>query len=612
MSRIPPVSLEELKTYPTMTSWFRPDLLAKLVWRVVVSEMFGQYADRRLIVAALDPILEVDLLQRAKQFVPETKFDNPDDRPPTLFEKDSEEAVWIDFVADLGDGFDATFAIASLLSQETLKVGDLSLPRGKLLVMGGDEVYPTASPENYRERLIHPYNWAFPDPEPGLINGPPVYAIPGNHDWYDGLVLFLAFFTRRTLHLHLGGWRSWQRRSYFAIQITEKWWIWAMDAHLDDDVDQPQKDYFDRMAKNMPAGSKIILCGPEPGWLYTLKKGNKSLSVVDNIAWSAVNAKANLQIPIIVSGDTHHYSRYSGNDGVTQFITSGGGGAFLHGTHWLEDTVDLAGKSDNDKWLNRKVNKLSLKTSPAASHGEVTEEACYPKRADSRKMILGDFKFVVLNPGFCMLLGAVYWLAGLLMVHGGKDGVVLAIVVMALGFWGYTKREEGNSTKVKLVSLANGLIHSAGIAFSAFCFSRLNAGLPDFGGWVAPSIAVFLLEMASVGFLFGGFLFGAYLYVSSRFLNMNRNDAFSAMRLDTHRNFLRIRIKGDEVTIYPIGLTRVPKRTEWKFNDKKVGKPAPAYVPDDPLAPHLIEGPIVVTTAPAPVTPAPAKAPNEE
>jgi hypothetical protein len=96
------------------------------------------------------------------------------------------------------------------------------------------------------------------------------------------------------------------------------------------------------------------------------------------------------------------------------------------------------------------------------------------------------------------------------------------------------------------------------------------------------------------GFAVGGFLFGAYLYVSSRFLNMNQNDAFSAMRLDSHRNFLRIRIKDDEATIYPIGLTRIPSRSEWKFNDAKRGTPAPVYVPDDPLAPHLIEGPIVV------------------
>src|ERR1700709_468242 len=117
MSVPPKITLDELKKYPTMTSWLRPDLLAKLLWRVVVSDLFGQYADRRLIVAALDPVRPEEFVQRARQFFPGTPFENEADRPPTLFTPDDEGAVWIDFVADLGDGFDATFAIASLLSQ---------------------------------------------------------------------------------------------------------------------------------------------------------------------------------------------------------------------------------------------------------------------------------------------------------------------------------------------------------------------------------------------------------------------------------------------------------------------------------------------------------------
>jgi hypothetical protein len=89
-------------------------------------------------------------------------------------------------------------------------------------------------------------------------------------------------------------------------------------AQLADDVDQPQKDCFDQVARRMLVGPKIIFCGPEPGWLYRLQQGNKSLGVVNNIAWSAINAKRDLQIPIVLSGNTHHYSRYSGTDGVTQ------------------------------------------------------------------------------------------------------------------------------------------------------------------------------------------------------------------------------------------------------------------------------------------------------
>lgn len=102
-------------------------------------------------------------------------------------------------------------------------------------------------------------------------------------------------------------------------------------------------------------------------------------------------------------------------------------------------------------------------------------------------------------------------------------------------------------------------------------------------------------EMAIAGFAFGGFMFGVYLYVSARFLDINQNDAFSALLVDGYRNFLRFTITENAVTIYPIGLTRVPARHEWHPNEKKVGLPSPAYVPVPALQPHLIEQPIIVT-----------------
>ncbi len=100
--------------------------------------------------------------------------------------------------------------------------------------------------------------------------------------------------------------------------------------------------------------------------------------------------------------------------------------------------------------------------------------------------------------------------------------------------------------------------------------------------------------MIVVGGLIAGALFGTYLYASSRWWNQNHNDVFSAMRLDSHRNFLRLRIQNDEVTVYPVGLDRVPKRREWRMNTQRAGSPPPAYVPMSPLTPRLIEGPIVI------------------
>jgi Calcineurin-like phosphoesterase len=585
-----PPSLEELAKYPTMTRWFRPGLLAKLLWRVIVAELFGQYADRRLIVAALDTVSDDELVERAQQFAPGSGNDDCTLTP------DAEGAIWIDYVADLGDGFDATYAIASLLAQETLTIAGHTTRRGQILIMGGDEVYPNASPETYQRQLRDPYDWAFPDPLPNSSKGPPVYAIPGNHDWYDGLVLFLALFSRKE-NLHLGGWRSHQRRSYFALRLTEKWWVWAVDAQLEDDVDQPQRDYFSAIARGMPEGANIILCGPEPGWLYTLKQGNKSLAVIDDVGWIALNKHKGLKIPLVLSGDTHHYSRYAGDDGVTQFITSGGGGAFLHSTHQLELTIDLDRAKDGFAWLGGRVKTLSLGRDPNPANAASPGEARYPTREESLAMLTGNFKFSADNPGFAILLGVLYWLLGLVTVHFHWDGICATVVLLLLGFWFYTKRQEGGGVKVLALTGANAVVHSIAVIVLASSFDQANANYLHLADWPRLSFLLFAGEMIVVGGLLAAALFGVYLYASSRWWNRNHNDAFSAMRLDSHRNFLRLRIKDDAVTIYPIGLDRVPRRNEWRRNSERQGSPPPAYVAVSPLMPRLIEGPLTVRSA---------------
>ena len=131
---VPP--LDDKTRYPNMAHWFDPVLLLKLLNNVVLSTIFGQYADRRLIIAALDTVPLDEHVKRAEAF-----------RSRLTADKDG--SVWIDWVADLGDGFDSTYAMASLLSREQLKVGDTLLPRGQTLIMGGDEVYPKATRQAY-------------------------------------------------------------------------------------------------------------------------------------------------------------------------------------------------------------------------------------------------------------------------------------------------------------------------------------------------------------------------------------------------------------------------------------------------------------------------------
>jgi hypothetical protein len=208
-------------------------------------------------------------------------------------------------------------------------------------------------------------------------------------------------------------------------------------------------------------------------------------------------------------------------------------------------------------------------------------------------MLKGDFEFALYNPGFALVLGVCYWLLGLIAVSTRWDGLYIVPLILLAGFWVYTSKQEGGGLKVVAVSSANAIVHGAAAISLARFFDRFNAAYLNAAPWPRFSFWLFALEMIVVGGFVAATLFGIYLYISSRWLNLNHNDAFSAMRRDSHRHFLRMRIKDDEIKIYPIALDQVPSRAQWQTNDKRTGSPAPAYVPNPPLVPRLIEGPIV-------------------
>ena len=92
------------------------------------------------------------------------------------------------------------------MSQPTLGVdGATALSRGAgCWCSAGIEVYPTASAKEYEDRLIGPFRRS---PAPRRPQ-PLLFALPGNHDWYDGLTAFLRIFTQER---NIGGWRTVQR-----------------------------------------------------------------------------------------------------------------------------------------------------------------------------------------------------------------------------------------------------------------------------------------------------------------------------------------------------------------------------------------------------------------
>ena len=207
-----------------MVGWYDPRVLMHSAYQVAIANIFGRHSDTRLIEAlASQPQSEFDYSQQGGDF-------------------------WLDYVADTGDGWNSTYAVADAIAQPTLEVEHVgrreTLDAGRVLVFGGDEVYPYPSRTEYDTRTENPYRNAFA----GRAH-PDVFAIPGNHDWYDSLVAFSRTFCRP--ERGFAGCKTRQTRSYFALHLPANWWLLAIDLQLGADLDEPQVKYFQKVAASM-------------------------------------------------------------------------------------------------------------------------------------------------------------------------------------------------------------------------------------------------------------------------------------------------------------------------------------------------------------------------
>jgi len=420
---------KDLSAYASMTRWFSPHLLVLAAYRDVVARVFGQFSDQRGFQHVADPIPRDPDLK--KKFVHRHDYsDEAADGVP----------FWVDFVADLGDGFDSTYAVAHLVAADKLYgeqagatggiqgirglQGGSGLDHGRLLVLCGDEVYPWPTHEAYDLKTFGPYALALPEPPPDAatkrapLPSRDVFAIPGNHDWYDGLNAFDDKFCRARATgstsegggLRFGDWQTRQHRSSFAIKLPHNWWIWGADIQLNDLLDTGQLEYFRTVAEHMGPEDRFILCTAEPSW-YALGTPEEK--------FARENLRGLIEAPIrkgaklcgIFSGDWHHYSRYNEKEqlGDMNLITAGGGGAYIHGTYHLKRELDF-------KWVDRVLKfRLDRKLEPSRSADQpepkqTTRDACYPSKATSYRLALGNWLFPKRNFGFCLAVGLIYWL----------------------------------------------------------------------------------------------------------------------------------------------------------------------------------------------------------
>ena len=96
-----------------------PGQLAATGLRAVLSSVFGAYADRREIQAALHQHHEGPAGAAVAENAATTDHDGVH-----CYDQDAhavtDDGFWIDYVADLGDGFDSTYTVAWLLAQPSL------------------------------------------------------------------------------------------------------------------------------------------------------------------------------------------------------------------------------------------------------------------------------------------------------------------------------------------------------------------------------------------------------------------------------------------------------------------------------------------------------------
>ena len=552
-----------------MTPWFSPFELIRHAPDVLAAAVFGQRADPRLMEA-----LAV-----------------PDARSFDCSGGDSSiEEFWMDFVADTGDGWNSTYAVASTVAQPELTLRDSKgldhrTIRGRLLVFGGDQVYPAASRESYKQKLVQAWETALPQTDPPH---PKVFAVPGNHDWYDSLVAFTRLFCS---HDWLGGWETPQTRSYFALKLPRHWWVIGTDVQLGSDIDAPQIEFFKRVAGEMKPEDRIILCTAEPHWIYSHVYAKYNATVYNESSLRfleekvfATPAQRGERIAVFLSGDLHHYRRHADADG-RQKITAGGGGASLHPTHGPD------------------VSTLK---------GEYKLAESFPDAGTSRALCWRNLFFPWTNPTFGFLTAFLYlltaWAVGAdiggfrfseigqaasTTLHDVLNKPLAGFWVLAILLLFFLFTDTHSRLYRVLGGLAHGLAHLCALFFigwgaTYYCISVRHFALGSFEYIWRCALAV-----AAGGWLAGSLIMGIYLLISLNLFDRHSDEAFAALRMEDWKQFLRLRIDAaGNLTIFPIGIRRVPRR--WK--PRPAGEAGPSLVPDDPRAtpPALIEDPVHV------------------
>ena len=521
--------------------------------------------------------------------------------------------MWIDYVAGLGDGFDATYSVASVIAGRQLDIEEdmICLPRASMLIAGGNQVHAKASWWSYRDRFVGPFASALPWTE---TPHPRLYALPGYNDWTDGLVGFRRTFTQGAW---VGGWRTQQHRSYFAVQLPHRWWILGIDIPDGSPIDEDQLQYFsEALSRHSRPGDRIVLCVPRASWI----RGISDPTSYDSLAYleAGLFRPQGLALKLCLAGDFHSYSRYSDADAdlqseedadssatpdaltsgvsasvppaessvsrVRHWINCGAGGSYTSGTAILPSQVVVppVGSRFGHSYIEERTLAVSR---------------TYPSRRTSRhNSFRAIYRLVFANPSFAALLGILYTLL-MLGIVGLPDaidnagfalasGVILTILIprqygsipemlqrvasMGVPILGVRLRD-------RLMIGATILVH---IGFGYFGASAWAAVLPTKPeDWT--SLVLAITCYAPLAALCGGALSGLLAIVQSqlrRRTDPSQEALFAGIAIQDMKCFLRLHLNEDgEMTVYAVGIDKV--FSEWQLSTDTADPETPFWQP---------------------------------
>ena len=471
-----------------------------------------------------------------------------------------EHDLWIDFVADTGDDVEVSARVAELIAR-VYELPDpdtgapLLAPRGEILFFGGDTAYPVATSEEINNRVMVPFNRVLSRCDDGRLRV--LLGIPGNHDWYDGLDGFARMFRRRPDQdddeappsvvnieqhaiekyadwarqfmkgghieklktLNLIGYQPMQSASYFLLPLTPRIHLFAVDRQLKR-LDYRQRRFFGDWRLRHPQMAPWVVL-PDPPLKFGEPARNGMLMI------QALNLRIGKERALIMTGDIHHYERWSEHE--TDFVTAGGGGAFLHpsrihGRHLAPRAVEWPGPRQSARLLRGVPWKVARGRSgfiPHLVYGlmfapqtwiALTDGASLPAQLGATLVVL-------------LLTAPVYALIG-----GVRRGRTLFVSCLALLAGTFTA----------LIPL--GMLHCTALGL------HLVGRQPDLV--VEAALALLLSSFTSA------FVFGLYLALLTR-VGLEHTQAFTALDHPGYKHFLRLRVRAghDRIDAWCIGMT---------------------------------------------------------